>query len=122
MAGNYSHHFDVEEEKEPDSQGEYVEDIDEKPTDLKPLVQETEVKGSSEGSRSELYEEIQELNDMANLSVSEKFTDQNSADPEKMEKCPNCGLRVKNLQKHTVIEKCGLYPYPFSKSCKKGRE
>ena len=103
--GSYNRHFDVEEEQKSDSQGEYVEEIDEKPTDLKPLVQETEVKESSEGSRSELYEEIQELNDMANLSVSEKFTDQNSAGPEKMEKCWNCGLQVKDLQKHTAIEK-----------------
>ena len=78
--------------------------------------------GSSEGSKNEPYEEIQELNDLANLSVSEKFTDQSSAGPEKMEKCPNCGLRVKDLQKHTTIEKCGLYPYPFPKSYNKGRE
>ena len=85
------------------------------------------MKGSGEDSRSELYEEIQELNDLANLSlktssISDKFTAQNSADPMKMENCPNCGLLVKDLQKHTMIEQCGLYPYPFSKSSKKGRE
>ena len=77
---------------------------------------------SSEGCRNELFEEIQELNDLANLSVSEKSIDQNSAGPEKTEKCRNCGLQVKDLKKHTAIEKCGLYPYPFSKSYKKGLE
>ena len=86
--GSYNRHFNVKEEQKSDSQGEHVEEIDEKPNDLKPLVQETEVKGSGEDSRSELYEEIQELNDLANLSlktssVSDKLTPQNSADPMK---------------------------------------
>ena len=57
-AGNYSRHFGAKENQESDSQGEFVEEIDEKPTDLKPPAQETEVNGSSEGCRNELFEEI----------------------------------------------------------------
>ena len=78
--------------------------------------------GSSKSCRNELFEEIQELNNLANLSVNEKSIDQNSAGPKKTEKCRNCGLQVKDLKKHTAIEKCGLLPYPFSKSYRKGRE
>ena len=78
--------------------------------------------GSREGCRNELFEEIQELNDLANLSVNEKSIDQNSASPEKTEKCWNCGLQVKDLKNHTAIEECGVLPYPFSKSYRKGRE
>ena len=131
--GHYNCHFDVEEELKSDSQGEYVEDVDEQLSDVKPLVQETKMKDSSEDSRRELYEEIQELDDLANLSLrtssaSDKFTAQDITDPKKMEKCPNCDLLVTNLQKHTMIEECGLFPYPFSKlspklpPSKKGRE
>ena len=78
--------------------------------------------GSSESRGNELFEEIQELNNLANLSVNEKWIDQNNAGPEKTETCRNCGLQVKDLKKHTKIEKCGLLPYPFSKSHRKGRE
>ena len=91
------------------------------------------MKDSIEDSRRELYEEIQELDDLANLSLrtssaSDKFTAQDITNPKKMETCPSCDLPVTNLQKHMVIAECGLYPFPFSKispklpPSKKGRE
>ena len=63
--GNYKKHSDVKEDQEPDSQGEYVEKVDKKPTDLKPSVQETEAVGSSESCTSELFQEINELTNLS---------------------------------------------------------
>ena len=94
-AGNYTRHFDIKEDQESDSQGEYVEEIDEKPTDLKPPVQETEVNGSSEGCRNELFEEIQELNNLANLSVNEKSIDQTVPAPRRRKNAGTAVFRSK---------------------------
>ena len=131
--GSYDRHFDEEEKPKSDFQGEYVEDLEELVSDVKPVVQETKVEDSSEHSRRELFEEIEALVDLANLSLrassaSDKFTNQDITNPKKMETCPSCDLPVTNLQKHMVIAECGLYPFPFSKMSpklppsKKGRE
>ena len=51
--------------------------------------------GSSEGCRNKLFEEIQELNDLANLSVSEKSIDQNSAGPGRRQNAGTAVFRSK---------------------------
>ena len=118
--GSYDHYFAEEEKPKTDFQGEYVEDVEELLSDVKPVVQETEVKDNNEDSRRELFQEIEALDDLANLSlrassVSDKFTAQDIANPKKMEMCLNCDLPVTNLKKHVVMAECGLYPFPFSK-------
>ena len=96
-----------------------MEEVDEKPTDLKPSLKETETVGSSEVYTSELF---QEINELANLSVNEKPIDQDSAGPDEIETCGNCGIKVRDLRKHIKIQRCNLLPFPLSKSHRKGRE
>ena len=101
---------------EPLSQGEYVEEADEKPTDIKPLLKENEAVGTSDIYRSELFQEI------ANLSVHDKPADQDSTGSDEMKTCGNCGIRFRDLRKHIKIQRCNLLPFPHSKSHRKSRE
>ena len=136
--GNYTKHSDTKEDQEPvsqgeyveeidekpsdlkpDSQGEYVEEVDEKPTDLKPSLKENETVGSSEIYTSELF---QEINELANLSVHDKPVDQDSTGSDEMKTCGNCGIRFRDLRKHIKIQRCNLLPFPHWKSHRKSRE
>ena len=118
MIGSYDYYFAEEEKPKTNFQGEYVEDVGELLSDIKPVVQETKVKDNNEDSRRELFQEIEALDDLANLSlrassISDKLTAQDIANPKKMEMCLNCDLPVTNLKKHMVMAECGLYPFPF---------
>ena len=120
MLGSYHHYFTEEEKPKTNFHGEYVEDVGELLSDVKPVVQETEVKDNNEDSRKELFQEIEALDNLANLSlrtnpISDKFPAQDIANPKKMEMCLDCDLPVTNLKKHVVMAECGMYPFPFSK-------
>ena len=66
------------------------------------------MKDNNEDSRRELFQVIEALHDLANLSlrassISDKFTAQDIVNPKKMEMCLNCNLPVPNHKTKSLL-------------------
>ena len=91
------------------------------------MVHKTEVKDQNEDNRKELFNEIEALDDLANLSLSslrenvmsDQLPAKDTANFKKMTVCLACNIQVTDLKKHVVIAECGMFPFLFMKASPK---